>query len=72
MVCPDMNIYRRVCAVVHHVTHSALVRFLPGVSAHMNHQHVLRFKGLLFARALLPAAHKLLLLPVDVFVIDVL
>ncbi len=36
------------------------------------HQHVLRFEGLLLARTLLPAAHELLLLPVDVFVIDVL
>lgn len=53
-------------------THRALVRFLPRVSAHVNHQHVLRFEGLLFARTLVPAAHELLLLPVDVVIIDVL
>lgn len=46
--------------------------FLPRVAAHVNHQHVLSFEGLLLPRTLLPAAHELLLLPVDVVVIDVL
>lgn len=53
-------------------THRALVRFLPRVPAHVNHQHVLSFEGLLFPRTLVPAAHELLLLPVDVVIIDVL
>lgn len=54
------------------VTHSALVRFLAGVSAHVDHQHVLRLEGPLLSRAVLPVTHELLLLPVDVLVIDVL
>lgn len=54
------------------VTHRALVWFLPCVSAHVNHQHVLSFEGLLLPRTVLPAAHKLLLLSVDVVIIDVL
>lgn len=54
------------------VTHRALVWFLPRVSAHVNHQHVLSFEGLLLPRTVLPAAHELLLLSVDVVVIDVL
>lgn len=53
-------------------THRALVWFLPSVPAHVNHQHVLSFEGFLFPRTLLPAAHELLLLPVDVVIIDVL
>lgn len=53
-------------------THRALVWFLPRVAAHVNHQHVLSFEGLLLPRTLLPATHELLLLPVDVVVIDVL
>lgn len=61
--------------IVNHLrslTHRALVRFLPRVPAHVNHQHVLSFEGLLFPRTLVPAAHELLLLPVDVVIIDVL
>ena len=54
------------------VTHRALVGLLPSVSAHVNHQHVLSLEWLLLPRAVVPAAHKLLLLPVDVVVIDVL
>lgn len=54
------------------VTHRALVWFLPCVSAHVNHQHVLSFEGLLLPRTVVPAAHKLLLLSVDVVIIDVL
>lgn len=53
-------------------THRALVRFLPRVAAHVNHQHVLSFEGLLLPRTLVPAAHELLLLSMDVVVIDVL
>lgn len=45
---------------------------LARVPAHVHHQHVLRLEGLLLPRAGLPAAHELLLLPVDVFVVDVL
>lgn len=54
------------------ITHRALVWFLPRVSAHVNHQHVLSFEGLLLPRTVVPAAHKLLLLSVDVVIIDVL
>lgn len=48
------------------------MRLLPRVASHVDHQHVLSLEGLLFARALLPATHKLLLLAVDVVVVDVL
>lgn len=54
------------------ITHRALVWFLPRVSAHVNHQHVLGFEGLLLPRTVVPAAHKLLLFSVDVVIIDVL
>lgn len=54
------------------LTHSALVWLLSCVSAHMNHQHVLGFERPLFSRALLPVAHKLLLLPMDVLIVNVL
>lgn len=40
--------------------------------AHVDHQHVLCLEGLLLSRAFLPPAHKLLLLPVDVVIVDVL
>lgn len=53
-------------------THRALVGLLACVSAHVHHKHVLCLEGLLLTRAGLPAAHKLLLLPVDVLVVDVL
>ena len=53
-------------------THAALVGLLPGVSAHVDHQHVLSLEWLLLPGALSPAAHKLLLLSVDVVVVDVL
>lgn len=53
-------------------THRALVWFLPRVPPHVNHQHVLSFEGLLLPRTVVPAAHELLLLPVDVVIIDVL
>lgn len=45
---------------------------LTRVSAHVNNQHVLGLEGLLLSRAGLPAAHELLLLPVDVFIVDML
>ena len=48
------------------------MRLLPGVPAHVDHQHVLGLEGLLLPGALVPPAHKLLLLPVDVVVVDVL
>lgn len=48
------------------------MRLLPRVASHVDHQHVLSLEGLLLARALLPATHKLLLLAVDVVVVDVL
>lgn len=50
----------------------ALVGLFPGVSAHVDHQHVLRLEGLLLSRAFLPSTHELLLLPVDVVIVDVL
>lgn len=52
--------------------HRALVWFLSGVPSHMHHQHVLSLERLLFPCAVLPAADKLLLLPVDVIIVDVL
>lgn len=54
------------------ITHRALVWFLPRVPAHVYHQHVLSFEGLLLPRTVVPAAHELLLLSVDVVIIDVL
>lgn len=42
------------------------------MSPHVDHQHVLCLKGLLLSRAFLPPAHKLLLLPMDVVIVDVL
>lgn len=45
---------------------------LPRVPPHVDHQHILGLEGLLLAGTLLPAAHKLLLLAVDVVVVDVL
>lgn len=53
-------------------THSALVWLLPRVPAHVHHQHVLGLEGPLLSGAVLPVAHKLLLLAVDVLVIYVL
>lgn len=50
----------------------ALVGFFPSMPAHVDHQHVLRLEGLLLSRAVLPPAHKLLLLPMDVVIVDVL
>lgn len=54
------------------VSHRALVWFLACMPAHMYHQHVLGLEGLLLSGALLPTTHKLLLLPMDVVIIDVL
>ena len=54
------------------VPHRALMWLLARVSAHVHHKHVLCLEGLLLARAGLPAAYELLLLPVDVLVVDVL
>lgn len=48
------------------------MRLLPRVTPHVDHQHVLSLEGLLLPRTLLPAAHELLLLTVDVVVVDVL
>jgi len=45
---------------------------LPSVSTHVNHKHVLGLKRLLFSRALLPSAHKLFLLSMDVVIVDML
>lgn len=45
---------------------------LTGVPAHVHNQHVLGLEGLLLSGAGLPAAHELLLLPVDVLIVDVL
>ncbi len=50
----------------------ALVRFFPSMPAHVDHQHVLCLEGLLLSRAFLPPTHKLLLLPMDVVIVDVL
>lgn len=50
----------------------AFMWFFPGVPSHVDHQHVLCLKGFLFSRAFLPPTHKLLLLPVDVVIINVL
>lgn len=48
------------------------MRLLTRVPAHVDNQHVLGLEGLLLSRAGLPAAHELLLLPVDVLIVDVL
>lgn len=40
--------------------------------AHVDHQHVLCLEGLLLSRAFLPPTHKLLFLPMDVVIVDVL
>lgn len=50
----------------------AFMRLLPGVTSHVDHQHVLGLEGLLLTRTFLPATHELLLLAVDVVVVDVL
>lgn len=50
----------------------ALVGFFSSVPSHVDHQHVLGLEGLLLSGAILPSAHKLLLLSVDVVVVDVL
>lgn len=52
--------------------HRALVGLLSSVPSHVHHQHVLSFEGLLLPRAVLPAADKLLLLPMDMIIVDVL
>lgn len=56
----------------HWSSYRAFVRLLAGVAPHVDHQHVLRLEGLLLSRALVPAAHELLLLAVDVLIVDVL
>ena len=48
------------------------MRLLPSVPAHVHHQHVLGLEGPLLAGAIVPVAHKLLLLAVDVLVVYVL
>lgn len=48
------------------------MRLLTRVPAHVDNQHVLGLEGLLLSRAGLPAAHELLLLPVDVLVVNML
>ena len=53
-------------------THRALVRLLPGVSAHVNDEHVLCLERLLLAAAFPPLADKRLLVCVDVVVRNVL
>lgn len=60
---------------MHHVSlpaHRALVWLFSRVPSHVHHQHILSLEGLLLSCAVLPAADKLLLLPVDVIVVDVL
>lgn len=52
--------------------HRALVWLLTRVPAHVDNQHVLGLEGLLLPGAGLPAAHKLLLLPMDVLIVDML
>lgn len=53
-------------------SYRAFVWLLSSVSPHMDHQHVLSLEGLLFPRALIPATHKFLLLPMDVVIVDML
>lgn len=48
------------------------MRLFPRVPAHVDDQHILGLEGPLLARTLLPVAHKLFLLAVDVLVVDVL
>ena len=58
--------------LAHPRTHSAFVRLLPRVPAHVDHQHVLGFEGFLLSRTIEPPAHKLLLLSMDVVIIYML
>ncbi len=53
-------------------THSALVRLLAGVTAHVHDQHVLRLEALLPARAVVPPTHERLLVRLDVVLVQVL
>ena len=53
-------------------SYGALVRLLSSVPSHVNYKHVLGFEGLLLPGTVHPAANKLLLLPVDVVIINVL
>lgn len=55
-----------------HPTYCALVGLLSRVAPHVDDEHVLSLKGPLLSRAVTPVAHKLLLLPMDVFVVNVL
>lgn len=64
--------YKQLSNMVWYVPYRAFMRFLPCVSPHVHHQHVLSLEGLLLTRTLIPATHKLLLLTVDVVIVDVL
>lgn len=48
------------------------MRLLPRVTPHVNHQHVLSLEGPLLPGTRSPVTHKLLLLPMDVLIVDVL
>ena len=48
------------------------MRLPPGVSSHVNHQHVLGFERLLLSRTVLPLTYETLLVGVDVVIGDVL
>ena len=58
----------RLCAT----THRTLVRLLAGMPPHVDDQHVLGFERLLLPVAVHPAAHKRLLVCLDVILVDVL
>ena len=68
----------RLCATHHTLvrlcftTHRTLVRLLAGVPPHVDDQHVLGFERLLLPVAVHPAAHKRLLVGLDVVLVDVL
>lgn len=54
------------------VTHGTLMRFLPSMPSHMDHQHVLSFKRFLVSGTADPAANEGFLGRVDVVCVDVL
>lgn len=54
------------------ITHSALMWFLPRMSSHMHHEHILSFEWLLIPGAPHPTADESLLAGVDVVCVDML
>lgn len=66
------SLLQYLCRFTVSVSYRALVWFFSGVPSHVDYQHILSFEWLLFPCTLLPATDKLLLLPMNVIIIDVL